>query len=55
MGLLNALLDLFVEFLKIGFLMFGGAYSGVALMHKELVELKGWFTNEEFIDVVGIS
>jgi len=54
-GLLNALLDLFVEFLKIGFLMFGGAYSGVALMHKELVELKGWLTNEEFIDVVGIS
>lgn len=52
---MSVLLDLFIEFLKIGFFMFGGGYAGIALLHKELVELKGWLTNEEFVDIIGIA
>jgi chromate transporter len=52
---LSVLLDLFLEFLKIGFFMFGGGYAGIALLHKELVELRGWLTDEEFVDVIGIA
>jgi len=52
---LSMLLDLFIEFVKIGFFMFGGGYAGVALLHKELVEIRGWLTNEEFVDVIGIA
>lgn len=49
------LLELFVEFLKIGFFMFGGGYGGIALIYKELVEIKKWITSEEFTELLGIA
>ncbi len=52
---LSVLLDLFLEFMKIGFFMFGGGYAGIALLHKEFVEVRGWLTNEEFVDIIGIA
>ena len=55
MSSLSVLLDLFLEFVKVGFFMFGGGYAGIALLHKELVELRGWLTNEEFVDVISIA
>lgn len=48
-------LELFVTFLKIGFIMFGGGYGGVGIMYKELVEEKGWISEEEFLAIVGIA
>ncbi|MEM0106489.1 MAG: chromate transporter, partial [Zestosphaera sp.] len=52
---MNMLLDLFLEFLKIGFFMFGGGYGGLALLHKEMVEMRGWLTDEEFVNILGIA
>ncbi|MEM0034568.1 MAG: chromate transporter [Desulfurococcus sp.] len=49
------LLELFLEFLKIGFFMFGGGYGGIALMYKELVEIKGWVSDEEFTSLLGVA
>jgi len=50
-----SLLDLFIEFFKIGLFMFGGGYGGIALMYKELVEIKKWVSNEEFLELLGIA
>lgn len=52
---MSLLFDLFLEFLKIGFFMFGGGHGSLALLHKEVVELKGWLTDEEFVDIIGIA
>lgn len=49
------LLDLFLEFFKIGLFMFGGGYGGIALMFKELVEIKRWISEEKFMYMLGIA
>lgn len=48
-------LELFLTFLKMGFMMFGGAYGGVGLYFKVLVEEKGWIGEEEFTSIVGVA
>lgn len=52
---MSLLLDIFLEFLKIGLFMFGGGYGALALLHKEVVEMRGWLTDEEFVTVLGIA
>lgn len=47
--------ELFLEFLKIGFIMFGGGYGGIGLYYKVLVEEKKWISEEEFLTIVGIA
>lgn len=48
-------LDLFLVFLKLGFIMFGGGYAGIGVYYKVLVEEKGWIAEEEFASIVGIA
>jgi chromate transporter len=55
MGSTAPLLEIFLEFLKIGLFLFGGGYGGLALLHKELVELRGWISDKEFVDILGIA
>lgn len=42
-------------FLKIGFLGFGGPFSLIAIMQKEVVERHRWLTAEDFTQSVGIG
>jgi chromate transporter len=46
--------QLFISFLKIGLLGFGGGMSIIALIEME-VEHYGWMSATEFVDIVGIS
>jgi chromate transporter len=48
-------LDLFLVFLKIGVFMFGGGYGALSILHKEVVECRGWLSEKEFVDIVGIA
>ncbi|MEZ0394200.1 MAG: chromate transporter [Desulfurococcaceae archaeon] len=48
-------LDLFLVFLKLGFIMFGGGYGGIAIYYRELVEERGWIGRDEFLSLVGIA
>lgn len=48
-------LELFIVFFKIGLFMFGGGYGGIALLHKELVEINKWLSDEEFVEILGIA
>ncbi len=35
--------------------MFGGGYGGIAILHKELVEINKWLSDEEFVEILGIA
>ena len=47
-------LQLFLSFLKIGFFGFGGGLAIFSLIQHE-VEVHGWMTQEEFVDILAIS
>jgi len=48
-------LNLFISFLKIGALSFGGAYSFLPLVEREVVTNNGWLSKEEFLSVTGMT
>ncbi len=47
--------SLYYTFLKIGALMFGGGYSMLPLLSRELVDRLGWTTDEELLDYFAIA
>ena len=48
-------LQLFLVYLKIGLLGFGGGYAMLSMIQFEVVEKHGWMTLNEFADVVALS
>lgn len=50
-----SLAQLASAFLKIGALGFGGPFSLLAIMQKEIVERRNWMTPEDFTQSVGIG
>jgi len=49
------LFDLFVTFIKVGGLTFGGGVAMLPMLQKEVVENKGWATEEEMMDYYAIG
>lgn len=47
--------QLFITFLKIGILTFGGGYAMIALIQNEVVIKNNWMTAQEFTDIVATS
>ena len=52
---MKQLLDLFFTFARIGGLTFGGGYAMLPMLQKEVVEKRGWATNEELMDYYAIG
>ena len=52
---MKTLIQLFFIFARIGGFTFGGGYAMLPMLQKELVENKGWTTNEELIDYYAIG
>lgn len=52
---MNIFLQIFITFFKIGCLAFGGGYAVIAILQKEVVELKQWVDNDELTDIMAIS
>ncbi|MBM3127345.1 MAG: chromate transporter [Chloroflexi bacterium] len=50
-----SLIQLALTFLKIGALGFGGPFSLLAIMQKEVVERRKWLTTEDFTQSIGIG
>ena len=50
-----SLLDIFLNFLKIGLFAFGGAYAVIPLIEEQMVTNTGWMTFTEFSDLVAID
>ncbi len=49
------LLDLFITFFRIGICTFGGGYAMLPMLQRELVDKKGWVTEEEILDYFAIG
>ena len=49
------LLDLFLTFAKVGVMTFGGGYAMLPILQREVVENKGWATEEELMDYFAIG
>lgn len=48
------ILKLFISFLKIGAFSFGGGYAMLPLIRKEIIDIHGWLTTKEFIDILAV-
>ena len=48
-------LDLFLTFAKVGVCTFGGGYAMLPILQREVVENKGWATEEELTDYFAIG
>lgn len=48
-------LQLFLSYLKIGFLGFGGGYAMLSLIQNEVTVQHQWMTGSEFADIVAVS
>lgn len=49
------LMDLFFTFARIGGLTFGGGYAMLPMLQREVVERRGWATEEELADYYAIG
>ena len=52
---MNEYLDLFGTFAKVGVMTFGGGYAMLPILQREVVENKGWATEEELADWFAIG
>ena len=48
-------LELFVSFFKVGLLTFGGGYAMLPMLQREVVEKRGWITEEQILDCYAIG
>lgn len=52
---MNILLDMFLTFAKVGVMTFGGGYAMLPILQREVVDNKGWATEEELMDYYAIG
>lgn len=52
---MKLLLDMFLTFAKVGVMTFGGGYAMLPILQREVVERKGWATEEELMDYFAIG
>ena len=52
---MKELLELFITFAKVGVMTFGGGYAMLPILQREVVENKGWSTEEELADYFAIG
>ncbi len=52
---MKELLELYLEFMKIGAVNFGGGYAMLPLLERELVTEKKWVTTEDLLDYFAIG
>ena len=52
---MNLYLDLFLTFAKVGVCTFGGGYAMLPILQREVVDKRGWATEEELSDYFAIG
>ena len=50
--MLKELLSLFLTFAKVGVMTFGGGYAMLPILQREVVEKRGWATENELMDYI---
>jgi chromate transporter len=52
---LNPYLDLFLTFARVGVCTFGGGYAMLPILQREIVDARGWATEDELMDYYAIG
>ena len=52
---MKLLFEMFLTFAKVGVMTFGGGYAMLPILQREVVENKGWATEEELMDYFAIG
>ena len=52
---MKLLISLFLTFAKVGVMTFGGGYAMLPILQREIVENKGWATEEELTDYFAVG
>ena len=52
---MKLLLEMFITFAKVGVMTFGGGYAMLPILQREVVDNKGWATEEELMDYFAIG
>ena len=52
---MNSLLDLYLTFVRIGCVTFGGGYAMLPILERELVDKRGWATMDDLRDYFSIG
>ena len=53
--MITLLFKLFVIFFQIGLFSFGGGYAALPLIQEQVVDIHGWISAEEMLDLISIS
>lgn len=53
--MVKELLEIYLVFFKMGLVTFGGGYAMLPILRREIVERRGWITEEQVIDFYAIS
>ena len=53
--MIQILKDLFIAFLKVTLLSFGGGYTFIPLIEHQAVDVYRWITHDEFMKILGVS
>ena len=49
------IIELFLAFFKIGLFSFGGGYAMLPFMQEQTIDVHGWLTTADFLDMLGIA
>ena len=52
---MKTLIEMFLTFAKVGVMTFGGGYAMLPILQREIVDKKGWATEEELMDYFAIG
>jgi chromate transporter len=52
---MKELLDIFIIFLKMGCVTFGGGYAMMPALEREIIEKRGWITMDEALDYYAVA
>ncbi len=52
---MKLLIEMFLTFAKVGVMTFGGGYAMLPILQREVVDNKGWATEEELMDYFAIG
>lgn len=52
---MNNLIDLASLFTKLGFIAFGGPVAHIAMLQKEVVDKRNWFSDDEFLEMISFT
>jgi chromate transporter len=52
---MNKSTEIFISFARIGAMTFGGGYAMIPILRKEVIDIKGWISEEQMMDAYAMA